>query len=267
MSKVGLFGAIAVLAFGTAAQAQTCEAYVGTTIQPRTFDAVAAIVKTVPNQKDEFETTVAYDARVQAALAKLPGDVIIGAPFDPKYATYDADTGQFVIKSYAIRNINTDYAGVFGYGTPFDGKVKFSYSSSNLDVVLSQSEVATGSYVASNSYGASTKVTKIARTTKAIFDRESPRYGQSLFDSLKDSVLFRLPVSPEEARALKTSFKGAFVISPKAPFFTVGKGRGGDVTISNPYDVDESIHVIIADIKCALVTDATGKVLAAAGTN
>lgn len=267
MSKISVAVGLAVLSMASAAQSQDCQSLVGTTVQPRTFDAVAAIVKEVPNRKDEFETTAAYQARVEAALAKLPGDVIVSAPFDQQYAVYDADIAQFLIKSYAIRNINTDYSGVFGYGTPFDGVVKFSYSSSNLDVVLSQTETSTGSYVGTNSYGASAKIAKISRVTKAIFEGESPRYGEGLFAKLSDAVLFRLPMSPEQARALKGTFRGAFVIGPKAPFYTVGKGRPGDVTVANPYDVSEAIQVIVADIKCALVTDGAGKVLAAASTN
>jgi hypothetical protein len=246
LKAVALAGAMMVA--GTAAKAaDACQSYVGTVVQPQSFDAVALLLKGLPGIKGEFETTADFQARVQAARAKLPEHIIIRVPVNSKYVEYDADAGAFKIKSYAIDNENTDYYGTFGYGTPFYEKVKIGSTGSNLDIVVSTVDVPQGTYVGTNSFGASARIAKVARTTKAIFDRAEARYDEDLFPGLVGNVLFTIPVAAAQAPAMKSGFRAAVVVAPYAPFYVLGKGMPGDVTLDNPVDLSETMQIIMAD--------------------
>lgn len=246
------------------ANAQTCQTYVGQTVTLNSFDSVAATLKAMPTTKGEYETTATFEARVAAARGAMPETVIIPGIFSAKYVTYDADSGTLKVQAYALSNVNTDYSYVFGYGRPFYEKVKYS-SLGNRDAVVFQSETATGSYVASNAYGAKATVTKITRLHKAIFEGEQGSYNEDLFVDQKpgvDALLGTVPMSIPDAQALKANGKVAFVVKPKWPFFAEGR-RLGDATISNPIEVTNPIQVIVGDIQCGLLLTPTNKVVAA----
>lgn len=259
--------AIVALTFALAGQAQAqdvCPAYVGQTVTPTTIDAAIATVSKVPGVKGEFETTAQFEARQAAASGGTLGRMIVAKAPERKYFEYDADGGKLRIKSYAFDNINVDYDDVFGYGTKYYEKVKYSHLSYNLDVVMSETEVPTGSYVGGNAFGAKTRVTKKTRTTKVIFDHDAASYSEGLFPGAdKNAVIGELALSPAEAQRLKATMRVAFAITPKAPYFASGVKNWGDATIDNPEEVRQPISVVIADIQCGLLLDAGGKVLAA----
>lgn len=171
---------IAVTIASTArAQTSVCDTYVGRAVTPTTFDAAAAILKRFPAEKGEYETTTAYEARLAAARAAIPSTLIITSTLDPTYLKYNADAGSLEVVAYALRNINTDYSSVFGYGTPYYEKVKYS-SFDNIDWVLSETESVTGSFVGSNAFGAQVLVNKILRIDKSIFQGEA-EFGTDLW--------------------------------------------------------------------------------------
>ncbi|HEY5236812.1 MAG TPA: hypothetical protein VIJ62_00405 [Rhizomicrobium sp.] len=253
----------------------SCSALVGTTIAPVTIDAVIAKVSKLPLKKDEFESSDAYAARLQLAQSSLSPTYIVSIPFDPTYAIYNADEHKFEVQSYALANVLTDYTGVFGYGTPLYGQVKFagyaSPSSSNLDIAVSSKEARVGTYQGSNAFGVNATIARVKKLTKTIFEREGEvgEPGEDLFfaaipygQKRSSNLIFEIPADPQQARTLKTSMKGAVVIAPKPPFFAQGKVDNGAPTIDSPRDVSETLQVVLADIKCAIVTDGQHVVLA-----
>lgn len=251
----------------TVAAAQDCRSYVGQIVPVQQFLTIAATLKALPTVKGEYETTTAFEARVAAARGTMPETVIVQGIFSPKYVNYDADAGVLKVQAYALRNLNTDYAYVFGYGSPYYEKVKYS-SIGNLDAVLFEKESATGSYSASNAYGAKATVTKITRLQHAIFEGAAQRYGDRLFLDEKpgvEALLGTIPMTIPEAQALKASGKVAFAAKPKWPFYAEGV-RKWEPTISNPSDVNNPIKVIVADIQCGLLLDASNKVVGAYAT-
>jgi hypothetical protein len=183
-----------VPAWAAFAEPQTCEAYVGQTVTPTPFDTAAAVLKKMPATKGEYETTVAYEARMAAARGSLPSTLIVAYKLNPEYLKYNADAGSLDVISYALRNINTDYSAVFGYNTPYYDKVEYN-SFDNLDLVLSQTERFTGSYIGSNAFGARVTVDKIFRVDKAIFEGEA-EFGTDLWAQAdKDAKLGTVPMS------------------------------------------------------------------------
>lgn len=258
---------LAALSVAATSNAQSCESFVGQTVTPQAFNAAAAVLATIPGVKDEFETTAAFEARQQIAMSNLPEHLIISTPFDTDYASYDADAGHFTIKRYAVSNVNTDYARLFGSGGAFEGSVSYSMLGT-LDVVISKTERRTGSYRAQNAFGVSTTVGEIQRTTRSIYEgSDTTRERQGLFPRTSDAVIWTVPVPATEARATRDGFRAAWVIAPKAPFYIEGEGRGFRATIDVPQDVEDTLEIIIADIQCALLTDDSGVVLAVAATH
>jgi hypothetical protein len=218
---------------------------------------VIAKLSKLPHNKDEFESTQAYTARLRAAQASLAKTYIISVPFDPAYAVYNADAQKFEVQSFALRNVNTDYSLLFGH------------RSVNLDLVVSRKEVPTGKYIGSNSYGARATIVKVKKVTKAIFEREQESWeleqNQALFFLLPKpgSIIIEISADPARARVLKASMRGAVIITPKPPFFLSGSVPHPEPTINDPRDISETLQVVIADFKCGLVMDGYNIVLGA----
>lgn len=246
------------------AQPQACQAHVGQQVATQTFDAVAAMMAKVPAFKGEYETTEAFNARQAAATTGWPATFIIGYQPNRDFLKYDADRGTMVVPAYFFRNRNTSYHDVFGaWGSPFNGKVKFGYFD-NIDVVVGETERTKGSYRGSNAFGAGTTVTQIQRSTKAIWEREA-KSGEDAFPDQQDGVeaaLGSIPISVQQAQALKTGATAALVIAPRWPYFAQGT-RVWNATFRDPRQIDNDISVIAADIQCALLLDPAKKVVAA----
>lgn len=248
------------------AHAEECTAYIGKTIHPVSIDVVIATVSNLPNAKWEFESSKDYEDRLAKAKSGTPPIFIVASPLDEKQIDYDADNKKFRIKSFAIDNINTTYDGVFGYGTLLYEKVKYS-NRDNIDLVVSTVESKNGTYRAKNMFGVDVKVEKVNRTTKAVFEREAV-YGEDLFfppqpygSASRSNVIVEFSdTSPDVARKTKSSMKAAIVIAPKPPFYAKGKVGWGEPTLEAPIDIDETLEVVVADIKCVLITNQDGKV-------
>ena len=248
---------------GNAMAQDACQAFVGQKITTTTFDSVVSTLSKVPAEKSEYETTAAYEARLAAVNSTVPKQFIIQYQLNKEYLKYDADAGKLNVAAYAFRNINTDYSSVFGYGTPFYGKVKYD-SYGNIDVVLSQTEKPVGQYEASNAYGAKATVTKVARTTQAVYERNADYDDDAFVGQVKGvgAQIGALPISVDEAKALKATATAALVIEPKWPYFAKGQ-KSWDPTISNPTEITDDISVVVADIKCALLLNGSMQAVAA----
>ena len=266
MKVLGLVAVVGAVAFiGNANAQDQCSSYVGQIVAPRSFDAVAASLSKIPT-KGEFETTAAYEARKAAAIgANSNNHIITNTPEDRAAFAYDADSQKLRILDkafgYDIGNIGMKFI-------TSDSKIK--YSTRNLDVTISETERPVGTYIGSNSFGAKARITKVDRVTKGIFDGEAPsRFSDFAANYLfattgqNKDVVGELALSPSEAQALKPTLKLAFVVTPKDPFLIQGSHSVGETTIADPVDITNRFSILIADIQCGLVMNATNKVLAA----
>ncbi len=248
-----------------AASPDTCDTYVGQSVTLNPFDAVAGVLKEFPKQKDEYETTTQFEARVANARSSIPDKVIIPGIFSPNSVSYNADAGTLRVQSYALRNLNADYAPVFGYGTPYYRKIPFGIYA-NKDVVVSQQETSTGTYIGSNAYGASVTVTRITRVQNAIFDNKNADSKSGLFlETGPDNLIGELTMSIPEARSIKAAGKVAFVISPRWPYYAEAT-KYWEPNITSRVDVTNPIHVIVGDIQCGLLLTSDDRVVGAFAT-
>lgn len=250
------------------ASAQACDSYLGQVITPVSFDQVRAALSRLPTQRNEFETTPQFNARVADALDNTAGTYIVRATFNSKYATYDADHQQFRVESYAIGEGQPYWTSVFRYDNPISGQVDFD-SYYNIALTVSGSKTA-GTYVGSNAFGVTARVTETRSNHKAIFDRKAA-YGEDLYsppgsDLFSDRIIAEIPADPATAPRLKKTMKAAVVIAPRSPWVGEGRGYVNTPTIDNPRTLEQVVSAVFADIQCALITDGTNKVIAAVTT-
>lgn len=251
------------------ASTQACDTYLGQTIVPVSFDQVRAALSRLPTQRNEFETTAQFDARVANALGNTAGSYIVRATFTPKYATYDADQQQFRVEPYAIGNGQPYWTSVFRYDHPLYKQLDFD-SYDNIGLSVSSSET-TGTYVGSNAFGVTARITETRSNEKAIFDRKAV-YGEDLYSPPGSDlysgtrIIAKIPADPATAPNLKKTMKAALVIAPKSPWVAAGRGYINTPTIDNPRTTEQVVSAVFADIQCALITDGTNRVIAAVTT-
>ena len=249
--------ACSAIATSSLASAQSCPAYQGQTVSPMTFDQVASRFSRALSPKSEFETTATYEARLRAIVgADADHEFIIGKTADPQYIKYDADQQVLTLQSYLFDNININYDVMSDLPGSLAGGAM-----SNTDVVIEQSDNVAGSYSGSNAYGASTRVARISRVTKGIFDHWGQRASGSGLFANDDPNWLHFPLSSEKASALKPHLRIAFVVVPRPPYVVRGVGSSGRTTINHPIDTQEQVTLLTGDIRCALVLMDTGTVL------
>lgn len=190
------------------------------------------------------------------------------ATFNSKYANYDADHQQFRVESYAIGDGQPYWTSVFRYDNPIYGQVDFN-SYYNIGLTVSISKTA-DTYVGSNAFGVTARVTETRSNHKAIFDREAA-YGEDLYsppgsDLFSDRIIAEIPADPVTAPRLKKTMRAAVVIAPRSPWVAAGRGYINTPTIDNPRTLEQVVSAVFADIQCALITDGTNKVIAAVTT-
>jgi hypothetical protein len=157
-----LFASLALFtAPAMAKDTSICDAYVGSTVVPQSFASATQRYRAIP-AKDEFETTSDYEKKV-SGLVGTPGPLVIGKkPEGPEYLIYDADSQALNVQSFAFHNTTLHM-----YDALKDSGVKTDYSE-NLYTVISQVDRVTGTYRASNAFGASTTVSKWTWTMSAM---------------------------------------------------------------------------------------------------
>jgi hypothetical protein len=244
----------------------SCKSYVGQRISPVSIETLIAAVSKIHSMKDEFESTSEFEAKQAETQKGMPQSYIVAGPSpDPKFLDYDADAQELKIKTYALKNMGVFYDVAFGYGTPFFQKVKFS-TTYNKAVGISNVSSKVGSYSASNAFGAATRVNVVDQKVKAIFDREAA-FGEKFFlDEGPDAVVGKMAIGPAEAKQLKSTMRVAYVASPKPPYLATGTKQWSP-TIESPNDITMHLTVVIAQIRCGLLTDAGNTVLAAYETH
>jgi hypothetical protein len=221
----------------------------GKYLSPEDVTRLVAAIQLRKPAKDEFESTAEYQKRsgqIQKYIAASLQDkvgfpyVLVAArtgAYPP--ATYDADRGQLTFRFPSGYLLTTS--------TPIND--------SQL-IRLSEKIVEGDSYVATNSFGAQTRV--IVQRMMIV--------GISLYP---DAGLFRRvekpPVSvsmnPEQARSFKETAQIAVVATPEGPFFSSGT-RTASPTFQNPYEVTfEYVTLAVKPLCVAVIDPGSRKIL------
>jgi len=261
-----------------AAQAKECGPKVGSKITTVDIRSIIAMLENAGTVRDEFETSAAYNDRLKAIGKKLPEVWIVSVPHKPGHVSYDADARRLNISKWLFLDFDNppgysslDYRDALAY-VDNEGKYKTRIqvdARDNLGVPLSRRVTVADKYDGTNSFGRTVKITRQKATTQAIFERAGG-IDEDVFSApirpgsapRTSKVVFSLPIDPTTARTLKTSVRAAVLIAPKPPYFGRGSVYHKRPTLTAPYDIEEELQVVVADIKCALVLDGVGTVLA-----
>lgn len=225
-------------------------------------------------EKGEFETTSDFEKR-KADVEQIEGFLLKSKmrPNGPNArnkddrVTYNADFSRFEIQSGAWDTAWIKWEKIF-QETDRYGSKKYTAFGVGLENVDTQGK----SYLASNLKGQSALVTKVRRKTYGVFDkfkdrtnRQKPQWiGDATIGDYNRAVL-HIPSPTEEAKLLKDKLQIGIYFVPKFPYAT-SKMNYQKPSVVNPNEVTEEYRVMVGNIKCAVVADESGKVLAVANT-
>jgi len=263
MYKSLSIAAVAAAIIVMPATAQNCARLVGTTVQPKSVGQIATSLPRI-EKKSEFETTSAFEARIRAAAAGIIKLVIVEKTIvnqDSIAPTeYDADAGHMTIRASAFEWGNMFWTMAFIAAEPGGIKPDLQY---NIGTRLTSGSRQTGSYIGSNSFGATSRIDTSDEMTAAIWSRAAANKNDTMFEGGEHAVLGTIPMLPQVARTMKAQLRFALEVAPRYPFLRAGVLPKTVATFEDPRSRREAFQILIADVRCGLVMNRVGKVLAA----
>lgn len=256
-----------------AAKEKQCGPTVGSKVETVSINSITSTLAKTDYKRDEFESSEAYRKRMKDVATKLPDSWLVAIPHKAGNVSYDPDAKQLTVqRAFFLDYENFGDSSELGYTSAFIGhEIEYDLSD-NLDIVVSRTIKNLGTLDGQSAFGARVAVHRESGTTQAIFEREAADY-EDIFEAPKkfeykarSKPVFSLSVEPERARELKSQVRAAVLIVPKAPYFASAHVWHNKPTVSTPYQITEEFQVVIADIKCALLTDGSGLVLATRAT-
>lgn len=241
-----------------------CGDYVGRAVRPLSFTEATRALKAVA-PKSEFETTAAYESRRAAATAGLDEVIIASTTINRNYVKYDADKGLLNVDGVAFGQSYFDTKQAFASaGLSYEAYPRETRTGANIQFVVATEKKDGPSYTAKNAFGATVLVKTFERMDHVIFDRAAePDFKDSDKPPYQAA---QISMTPEAAMALKPSIKMGFVVDLSKAFMFTGS-KHNEPTIDSPFESEFRYEVLMADMKCGLVMDAAGKVLAAPEMN
>lgn len=229
--------------FGEPTLANECPVEEGQAIEIQGPANVWAQLRNLQLEKDEFETSALFAARIEAAKQEAERVVAVATTYDPDMTTYDADRQVFTITIYAWDNLND---GIAREWADLHGEVLPRLIDDRAAIGLHAEEHANG------------------KELYSVFDEILPGEKEWRADStmtLASGTIelqvpaITLPAPIAEARVLKRTMRIAAMIRPKAPYFATAtsfplSSRGPSTT-----------RILIADILCVAITDQEGRIL------
>lgn len=234
----------ASLVVSTTTTAQDCPFEIGESVEPRDFSNVFEKLNQVSIEKDEFETTQEYEARIKALRFGNP--VLIESEARPYYSRYEADHNRFVMTRYFF-DPETIWALIYDDLPKAYRKVShasdYQITGALTNGKTKENLMGTGPYdlifeaVHSSRYP--------AINLEWLFDKKSYRWRKD--SRWKEEVIF-VDVPRERAEEIVDQMRVAYYVVPKPPF---------KLEILDRYDS----RVLFADIHCAMIMDPDGVVL------
>lgn len=236
----------------TAALYPCMETLKGKSITITPFEAIADAVPVV-SPKDQFETTAQYEARKAAASPQLPSGPLFmrveSGGRNNQLLKYDADRSAFIIDQDVLGGSSFRWGySVFKVYVPENRYV---------GALLKSTKNITGSYKASNAFGAKTEVTTVDVTDHVIVEGYGKLdYGVStLLPGTAASAKGYLAVPQETAKDLSPRLRAAIMFTLKAPYFVTDVLDGSEPTFNDPIKTREITKAIVADMHCSLIYD------------
>lgn len=248
-----------------------CPVKEGETVQ---FEEAAKLydrVSTLRSTKGEFETIAEYEARKATMVrqAGLASKLLVRvATYSDYRGEYDADNARFVFSADVFDDTSID---------------PLSYSEHDHQVDLDERDSPNerpSKYVGSNAFGVSVEVVTAEKYAYVLFDHRVDE-DDNMFTPPSSMMWkldepgprgprgplggnFYIPVPIEEAKRMKASptesFRFGVAFRPKEPYASTQKQHLAP-TIEIALDRTTVVHVIHADLLCAVVTDGSGRVL------
>ncbi len=202
------------------------------------------------SQKDEFETTAAYRARIdgqasiiKAALRSKTGSesVIVSVPVKADHARYDADREVLTV-SATPSPVQTSRASDSASGSSYHTVFVTDVIAQDLD-----------SYIGENAYGAKRKVIKLSQRYGGVaIARSNSILDATTWPSSGWSRSFNM--SADDARAAKGNLRVLVIGGLNTPFLLTGYD-GNNPTISNPVDITTVTHAVNLTPECIVLYD------------
>lgn len=194
--------------------------------------ALEGVVTDWNYQKDEFETTPAYSARIARMEASLNGEqpiIICKGLADSSSAKYDADKQEFIVDAYPLQHYDTYEKDVGSYTSSTRMGVKARvYTSIRINYEL---DFGTGVYSVGKTLGC----------------------GASALGSM------RFPVSAEKAQALRGSGYVMMLGRLRQPFYSK-RERSGEPTLDDPFDTYVTTYTLMFTPQQIFLVSPTGRV-------
>jgi hypothetical protein len=199
-------------------------------------DAIEAVLSSLKvGPKGEFETTAEYNSRVASLRPARTFSFWLDRPIQRRY-----DPDQQILR------ISIPTACVYG-----EYKANCNVASLSIKFVESRD----GAYVGTNTFGASTVVSRVARRTYALFLKRS-----------RLSVDFALPMQPEQARLAKDGVDVLVTVGPSTdttiPLVLEG-WTSSSATLSSPLESRDGYeYLTLPPIAVWLANRASGQIFA-----
>ena len=273
---LGVMTALGLTAAAHTSALAGCNTQVGQTVVPELPYFIYEGLARINSEKDEFETSAAFNKRkadAEAAFARRDYISTV-APWTGSMQ-YDADLQKLKVSQYAWMLTSTGFRTIFVEGNKY-GVPAVGFDTVTHGLGLEEIFVLGGSYIGTNVYGARTTVSSSNNKIYSVFDRVAKSgeetwqldYGPSGKPTLEDYDPggVYIDATPERAKALKETIQFAVEFTPKRPYTSEGADRISP-TLQTPVSATSNVHTIFADIRCVLILDEERTVLRVVDVN
>lgn len=248
-------------AFAAAASApppDICSTYVGQKPTLASFQAVRTALPAIPPQ-DSYESTADYERRLaRSAIAAIAPALVQRRPTHPgEGLSYDADRQILTVYGSAFGTGQINFSSVFPRSAYRAREDNFT---SAIGFKIETLETGRESFEATNGFGATVTVTRIDQKVSAVWERAG-RLGESQFLGVGSfKPVARIPMKPNDARALIEGGSAALLFVPKPPFVVEGMSVL-EASFTRPRENRDTVTVIVADVQCGFLLSQAGTIL------
>lgn len=243
----------------------SCPIEVGDTVKFEAVDATFKRMHALLPPIDEFDTAEDYKDRSEDRLDALDTPyVLIEGDYNPTAVTYDKDGKRLALSEYtwrrevnpkSIRPDTKRHTDIFN-------KLGIELNASLLYELKLAHFVVPGSSIP-ESKNRSVLTSTTTTTVFSVVDQaasSTKRRWATEWDEQQEVSFAFIKATPEEGRILKETMRVGIVGIPKPPYTYTDQYASGDIFFSR-HSTDRHDSVFFAEVKCAVVTDAKGKVL------
>ena len=187
-----------------------------------TRTAVAALARSSPGPKSEFETTAQYETRMASFMARRQQYVFVNDPrVDALRDDSDSDFERFKYNADKQMLTRTVILSTGTEGAPFELKVDMT---------------PTGQYVATNAFGVRKLVHRFEKNVYELCVTEKPEIFDGALGGSEWLVRIKLPMKATEAMVLRDNLRIALVCTVSEPNIKQDGWRT-EATITEPSEV------------------------------